>query len=100
MSKIMNDDWKVLLLDNSELPVKFMYPSEYASDDYPYTMGTLKNIAVSHIWEDDERVWVLEEDEEELLVYLENEYNYDEDSVQVGLDEIEWNKVILIYIGQ
>lgn len=109
----MNPIFKAIQ-EHSHLPVKFMYPNE--GSDFDYTLGDIQSSNIEKIWIDDERVWILSQDEEELISYLEDSVYYDmfdgmnpyhmsdeqldemNKKAQQLFDEIPWEEVILIYL--
>jgi len=107
---------KQLIQDNPHLPVKFMYQND--GSDFDYTLGSVDKATIEDIFVDDERVWILSSDEDELVSYIEDCLYYslfpskmhsntslsDDELQEVDLEaqkqfeSIKWEKVILVYI--
>ena|SRR5699024_729049 len=68
----------------------FMYPQECS--DYPYTMGHPVKIIVDEYWQDDERIWLKDEDGDDIFDhYVDNIYDDVYPNVVDTTDEQERN---------
>lgn len=113
------EELKKLLADkeNEDREILFMYPEE--SSDHPYTVGYAKDVFLDEYYIDDERVWLRDDNVDELREEMEDrmlfqhyrdkyatgEYASDEEIANIEklaqkeIDSIAWEKCIVVYIN-
>lgn len=103
-----------LAKQNPDLQIKFMVNYEVvAGDDHTYWLADLERVSIEEIYSggynghgNDERVYIRSEDEEELVEYIAEREIDDSISIDEAYDiaetifkDLEWEKVILVYVG-